>query len=188
MLHKAIFTGPPGTINLFGDKQLISLGVGAENLTRFYVFPSAAEVRWVTAPGSPGGHRGLWCWGSCSHVPPLPGWFCSGSRALCWDKWAFSCPSLSWALTDGLSASRLFYPPRLFLGFSLCILFPASFPFRSRCNRHKQGGRGRCCAAGRRGVLAATVGTFAPWALLFSFGSICLICRCNSSAGQEPLG
>lgn len=114
MLHKAIFTGPPGTINLFGDKQLISLGVGAENLTRFYVFPSAAEARWVTAPGSPGGHRGLWCWGSCSHVPPLPGWFCSGSRALCWDKWAFSCPSLSWALTDGLNASRLFYPPVYF--------------------------------------------------------------------------
>lgn len=102
-------------------------------------FP-ARQRRDGSQPQGPRGvtDTGLRCWGSCSHVPPLPGWFCSGSRALCWDKWAFSCPSLSWALTDGLNASRLFYPPCLFLGFSLCILFPASFPFRSRCNRHKR--------------------------------------------------
>lgn len=145
---------------MFGDKQLISLGVETENLTGFYVFSQCGRGRIAPKPGllgSPGISRGadigLQCLGRGS--PPsrevllLPGWFSTGSCALCCDEWAFSFPCLSWALTDGLDASRLF-PSLSIFGFQplhpiSCIL---SAQDATGTNRE---GRGRSCTVGRRG-------------------------------------
>lgn len=86
---KAYLQSHQGTINLFGDKQLISLGVGAENLTRFDVFSQHGRGR--IAHSLPGGIS--LALPGVSNAQGLPGRVCTGTSALYWDKWVFSCPS-----------------------------------------------------------------------------------------------
>lgn len=60
-------------------------------------------------------------------------------------------------------ASLLFLPTLSIFGFQPLHLFPASSPFCSRCNRHKQGGEREVLHRARREFQLLFFGTFAPW-------------------------
>lgn len=78
-------------------------------------------------------------------------------------------------------ASLLFLPTLSIFGFQPLHLFPASSPFCSRCNRHKQGGEGgaaqwegdncSCCS-----LVPLLHGLLQTKTLLFPFESSFLIC------------
>lgn len=88
----------------------------------------------------------------------------------------------------------LFLPTLSIFGFQPLHLFPASSPFCSRCNRHKQGGEREVLHSGEERISAAilwylcSMDFFKLKPYYFSLNQLFNLCRSNSSTGQEHLG